>query len=103
MTTFSAGTTCETLLVRCGSSFAKKGSALLKHNVSRAFFDAVVAYAPELNQVEGLWANLKGYELANRCETRLQRLTWVAEAGADRLRAARHLHFASLRHAGLQL
>jgi transposase len=61
------------------------------------------AYAPELNPVEGLWANLKGRELANRCETHLQRLTWVAQAGADRLRSARHLHLAFLRHAGLQL
>jgi transposase len=25
------------------------------------------SYAPELNPVEGLWANLKGCELANRC------------------------------------
>jgi transposase len=25
------------------------------------------AYAPELNPVEGLWANVKGGELANRC------------------------------------
>jgi transposase len=61
------------------------------------------AYAPELNPLEGLWANLEGYELANRCETHLQRLTWVAQAGADRLRAARRLHLAFLRHAGLQL
>ena len=61
------------------------------------------AYAPELNPVEGLWANLKGYELANRCETDVQKLTWVAQAGGDRLRAARHLHLAFLRHAGLQL
>ena len=26
------------------------------------------AYAPDLNPVEGLWANLKGTELANRCD-----------------------------------
>ena len=27
------------------------------------------AYAPELNPVEGLWGNVKGTELANRCPT----------------------------------
>src|SRR5262245_25449570 len=36
----------------------------------------------------GLWANLKGYELANRCETDVQRLTWVAEAGGEETRDA---------------
>ncbi len=61
------------------------------------------AYAPELNPVEGLWANLKGRELANRCETHVQRLAWVAQDGADRLRSDRHLQLAFLRHAGLQL
>jgi transposase len=61
------------------------------------------AYAPELNPVEGLWANLKGQELANRCETQVQRLAWVAEDGADRVRADRHLLFGFLHHAGLQL
>lgn len=61
------------------------------------------AYAPELNPVEGLWANLKGRELANRCEVQVQRLAWVAEDGADRVRTDRHLLFGFLHHAGLQL
>jgi len=63
----------------------------------------VPSYAPELNPVEGLWANLKGREPANRCETQVQRLAWVAQAGADGLRSYRHLQLAFLRHTGLQL
>jgi len=39
----------------------------------------------------GLLGNLEGRELANRCERHLQELVWVAEAGADRVRADRHL------------
>lgn len=61
------------------------------------------AYAPELNPVEGMWANLKARELANRCEVQIQRLAWVAEAGADRLRSDRDLLLGFLRHTGLQL
>ena len=61
------------------------------------------AYAPELNPVEGLWANLKGRELANRCETEVRRLAWVAQAEADRLRSDRHLLLGFLGHAGLAL
>ena len=36
------------------------------------------AYAPELNPVEGLWSNLKGRELANRCETTVRTVAFVA-------------------------
>ena len=61
------------------------------------------AYAPELNPVEGLLANLKGRELANRRETQVKRLAWVAQARAHRLRADRRRLSAFLRHAGLQL
>jgi len=61
------------------------------------------AYPPELNPVEGFWADLKGRGVANRCETQVQRLAWVAEAGADRVRADRHLLSGFFRHSGLQL
>lgn len=40
------------------------------------------AYTPELDPVEGLWANLKGHELAS--EPLLRRLTWVAQDDAER-------------------
>src|SRR5262252_9261216 len=47
------------------------------------------AYAPELNPVEGLWANLKGRELANRCDTMVRTVAYVARLGIDRVRADR--------------
>jgi hypothetical protein len=37
------------------------------------------AYAPDLNPVEGLWANLKGVELANRACGSLEELAAAAE------------------------
>jgi transposase len=61
------------------------------------------AYAPELNPAEGLWSNLKGRELANRCESMVRTVSWVARLGADRVRSDRGLLFSFLRHAGLKL
>jgi transposase len=60
-------------------------------------------YAPELNPAEGFWANLKGRELANRCETQVRTLDFVARLGAHRVRGDRHLLFGFLRHTGLTL
>jgi transposase len=60
-------------------------------------------YAPELNPVEGLWCNLKGRELANRCDTMVRTLAFVARLGVDRVRSTRELPFSFLRHAGLEL
>ena len=61
------------------------------------------AYAPELNPAEGLWSNIKGCELANRCETRVGTVALVAGMGADRVRSQPNLLFGFLRHAGLEL
>ncbi len=61
------------------------------------------AYAPELNPVEGMWANLKGRDLADRCEERINDLADVAHRGARRIRSAQDLMFGFLRHAGLAL
>ena len=61
------------------------------------------AYAPELNPVEGLWSNLKARELANRCDTMVRTLAFVARQGVDRVRGDRSLPFSFLHHAGLQL
>jgi hypothetical protein len=44
------------------------------------------SYAPELDPVEGLWANLKGCELANRCCADRQELIATAQAGSIRAR-----------------
>ena len=61
------------------------------------------AYAPELNPVEGLWANLKGVELANLAADTLAEVTAAAEGGIRRIRSTHWLAFSFLRHCGLSL
>jgi transposase len=60
-------------------------------------------YAPELNPVEGLWANLKGVELANLAADTLQEVIAAAERGIKRIRATHWLAYSFLRHCGLSL
>jgi transposase len=43
------------------------------------------SYAPELDPVEGLWANLKGCELANRCCADRKELIATAQVGSIRV------------------
>jgi transposase len=40
-------------------------------------------FAPDLNPVEGLWANLKGVELANLAADTVQEITTAAEYGIN--------------------
>jgi len=61
------------------------------------------AYAPDLNPVEGLWANLKGVELANRACWSLEELAAAAEQGIGRVRGEPELLFGFLHQAGLSL
>ena len=61
------------------------------------------AYAPDLNPVEGLWANLKGVELANRACFSLEGLAAAAEQGIGRVRGESDLLFSFLHQAGLSL
>jgi len=61
------------------------------------------AYAPELNPVEGLWASLKGVELANLAGDTLEEVTAAAERGVQRIRGTPHLAFSFLRSCGLSL
>jgi transposase len=61
------------------------------------------AYAPDLDPVEGLWANLKGVELANRACGSLEELAAAAEQGIGRVRGESELLFSFLRQAGLSL
>jgi putative transposase len=60
-------------------------------------------YAPELNPVEGLWAHLKGTELANLAADTLEEVTAAAERGIQRIRATHWLAYSFLRHCGLSL
>jgi transposase len=61
------------------------------------------AYAPDLNPVEGLWANLKGVELANRPCGSVEELAAAAEQGIGRVRGESELLFSFLHQAGLSL
>jgi hypothetical protein len=62
-------------------------------------------YAPELNPVEGLWANFKGKggELANLAGDTLDEVIAAATRGADRVRQTPHLPYSFLRRCGLSL
>ena len=60
-------------------------------------------YAPDLNPVEALWANLKGTELANLAGDTLAEVTTAAEGGIQRIRSTPHLAYSFLRHCGLSL
>lgn len=61
------------------------------------------AYAPELNPVEGLWGNVKGTELANRCADTIDEAMQAACDGLQRVGSDTDLCFALLRHTGLSL
>jgi hypothetical protein len=60
-------------------------------------------YAPELNPVEALWANLKGVELVNLAGETLEDVIGAAERGIQRIRQTHHLAYSFLRHCGLSL
>ena len=61
------------------------------------------AYAPELNPVEGLWANLKDMELANRPTTTLAEVADATEQGIQRVCKHQDLVVGFLAHTGLTL
>jgi transposase len=61
------------------------------------------AYAHDLDPVEGLWANLKGVELANlTCDTVAEVLA-AAQQGVARVRREPALLFSFLQYCGLDL
>ena len=65
--------------------------------------DRLPAYAPDLNQVEGLWSSLKAVELANLCSPTLAKVIDQAHKGIDRVRRTPQLAYSFLRHAGLSV
>jgi transposase len=78
----------------------------------RAFLDSqrdwltaerLPAYAPELNAVEYLWANLKDIELANRPTTTLAEVADATEHGIQRVCKHDSLVVGFLAHTGLAL
>ena len=78
-------------------------AAWLRGQRSWLVTERLPAYAPELNPVEGLWASLKGVELANLAGDTLDEVTAAAERGIQRIRATHWLAFSFLRHCGLSL
>jgi putative transposase len=58
-------------------------------------------YAPDLNPVETLWANVKGQELANRCAANLGEVVSALTRGLERVLRSPHLPLSFLHHAGL--
>jgi DDE superfamily endonuclease len=78
----------------------------------RAFMDSqrawlrverLPAYAPDLNPVEGLWANLKDVELANLPGASLVEVADQAQRGIQRVCASDELVAGFLAHTGLLL
>jgi hypothetical protein len=78
----------------------------------RAFLDSqrdwltverLPAYAPELNAVEYLWANLKDVELANLPTTSLAEVADATEQGIQRICKSDRLVVGFLAHTGLSL
>jgi hypothetical protein len=61
------------------------------------------AYAPELNPVEGLWANLKGGELANFTGDTVPEVADQAQRGVQRVCDSNSLVVGFLAHTGLSL
>ena len=59
------------------------------------------AYAPELNPVEGVWGNIEGQELANRCSDDLGGMVEGVRDGFARIRCQSWLPLSFLKHAGL--
>jgi hypothetical protein len=72
-------------------------------NTQRPWLDVALlpGYSPDLNPVEGLWNNIKGQELANRCCDDLGEIAVAVNQGIDRVRGARQLMFGFLHEAEL--
>jgi transposase len=82
-----------------------RSKAMRAYVASRAWLELefLPAYAPELNPVEGVWANLKGGELANLSAESTEQVISIAQLGLIRIRRDDRLPLAFLAHAGLAL
>jgi hypothetical protein len=59
------------------------------------------SYAPEVNPVESMWANISGQELANRSVDGLGDMMDSVQRGLSRVKSQRKLLQSFLRHAGI--
>jgi len=78
-------------------------AAWLRCQRSWLVVERLPGYAPELNPVEGLWANVKGVELANLAAETVEEVAAAAERGVRRVRDSHYLAYSFLRHCGLSL
>jgi hypothetical protein len=81
---------------------SRKMGAWLGQQRSWLVVERLPAYAPELNPVEGVWANLKGRELANLVTDTLGDLVDAAHAGIDRIRRTPDLAYGFFHRCGLK-
>jgi transposase len=82
---------------------SKAMGAWLRRQRSWLVVERLPGYAPELNPVECVWANLKGQEFANYAADTLHDLTQQARRGITRVRRRPRLLFAFLDRTGLSL
>jgi transposase len=82
---------------------SRKMRAFLARQRHWLVVEALPAYAPDLNPVEGLWGNLKGRELANFTTDTLDETINAVTGGITRIRRRPNLLFALLDHTGLFL
>jgi hypothetical protein len=82
---------------------SKAMAAWLRRQRHWLVVEPLPGYAPDLNPVEALWANLKGVELVNLAGKALEDVIAAAERGVQRIRTTHHLAYSFLRHCGLSL
>jgi transposase len=77
--------------------------AFVKSQRTWPVVERLPAYAPGLNPVEQVWANLKRGELANLCPDPIDEAEEIADQGLCRIDNDTRLAFSFLRHCSLEL
>ncbi len=100
---FSAGQRVVLIWDGLSAHWSTKMRAWLDSQHDWLAVERLPAYAPELNPVEYLWANLKDLELANLPTTTLAEVADAAEQGIQRVCNSDDLVGGFLAHTGLAL
>jgi transposase len=103
LASFYAGQRVVLIWDGLSSHWSTKMGAFLDSQREWLRAERLPAYAPELNPVEGLWANLKDVELANRPTSTLAEVADATEAGIQRVCDSDSLVVGFLAHTGLTL
>lgn len=82
---------------------SRRMSAYLKDQVKWLAVVRLPPYAPDLNPVESLWANIQSKELANRCTDDLGGMVAGVRDGFSRVNSQGSLYHSFLKHAGLSI